>query len=54
MGHVGVVLYVYMASALEFQILPLYRWIPWHHLHYCNWRAKGHVIWILTNQQAAW
>jgi len=22
--------------------------------HYGNWRAKGHVMWILTNQQAAW
>ena len=22
--------------------------------HYGNWRAKGHVTWILTNQQAAW
>jgi len=22
--------------------------------HYGNWRAKGHVMWTLTNQQAAW
>jgi len=22
--------------------------------HYGNWRAKGHVMWILTYQQAAW
>jgi len=23
-------------------------------IYYGNWRAKGHVMWILTNQQAAW
>jgi len=22
--------------------------------HYGNWRAKGHVMWVVTNQQAAW
>jgi len=22
--------------------------------HYGNWRTRGHVMWILTNQQAAW
>ena len=25
-----------------------------HSIFHGTWRAKGHVMWILTNQQAVW
>jgi len=34
-------------------VYAIYRWIP-ASFHYGNWREKGHVMWILNNQQAAW